>query len=351
MRYSELKMQGQTSYSELFEQTQGFEMDNAMAGLTGSFQKQERQGKGFWYFGYRDVNRSTKMMYVGPDNARTQDLIKKYSETKKAGVQGPAARVAIAAGCTPVAPKHFSIIKRLSEYGFFRAGGILIGTHAFLALGNMLGVKWKDAQATLDVDFAHAGKNISVALPANMTVDVHDALESLELGLLPISLFNGRAGAQYRNPSDQELRVDFVTSMTRQGKPVVIPELNIALEPLKFMEFSLEQSTQGVIFSNRGACIVNLPAPSRFAVHKLIVYGERPERERLKSKKDLLQSASLVEYFLKEGRADQFNEAWRDAVGRGPGWKRRAEQGRDALFLLAPELADNTLWTEATHSG
>ncbi len=31
------------------------------------------------------------------------------------------------------------MIRRLSEYGFFRAGGVLVGTHAFLSYGNLLG--------------------------------------------------------------------------------------------------------------------------------------------------------------------------------------------------------------------
>ena len=242
------------------------------------------------------------------------------------------------------APKHLRIIRRLAEYGFFRAGGILIGTHAFLALGNLLGVRWRDGAATLDVDFAHAGKNISLALPADLQINVHGALESLEMGLLPIAQFNGRAGAQYRNPRDQELRLDFVTSMTRDGKPVEMPGLNLALEPLKFMEFSLEQPVQGCIFGNMGACIVNLPAPERFAVHKLIVYGERPLSERNKANKDLLQAASLAAYFLESGQSEVFNEAWRNAMARGKGWQSRAEQGKQALFRVAPELANERLW-------
>jgi len=85
------------------------------------------------------------------------------------------------------------------------------------------------------------------------------------MGLLPLTQFNGKVGAQYRNPSDPELRLDlrldFVTAMTRDGKPVVMPSLNLALEPLKFVEFSLAQPLQGCIFSNLGACVVNLPAP------------------------------------------------------------------------------------------
>ena len=129
------------------------------------------------------------------------------------------------------------------------------------------------------------------------------------------------------------------------NKTVVLPELNLALEPLKFMEFSLEQTTQGCIFGNAGACVVNLPAPERYAIHKLIVYGERPVGERAKSRKDLLQAASLASYFLENGQAALFSTAWRDALSCGKGWKERAVQGQEALLRVAPELDVTALWT------
>jgi len=344
LRSAELKLSAQTAYAELFEQARAFEMSDALAGLTGSFQKLNRKGKDYWYFAYRDSGRSTKMVYVGPDEPRVKALVEKFAQVHQDKPLAPAARSAIALGCNPIAPKHFRIIKRLAEYGFFRGGGILIGTHAFLALGNILGVRWQAGAATLDVDFAHAGKNISVALPASIKIDAHGALESLEMGFLPITQFDGLPGTQYRNPADQELRVDFVTSMTRDKKPVRLQELNVALEPLKFMEFSLEQTTQGCVFSNSGACVVNLPAPERFAVHKLIVFGERPVSERPKSRKDLLQAASLISYFLESGQGDVFNAAWIDALRRGKGWASRAIHGRDALLAIAPDLSKDGLW-------
>ena len=236
-------------------------------------------------------------------------------------------------------PKHFKLIKRLADYGLFRAGGILVGTHAFLAYGNMLGVHWSDGGRTLDVDFAHAGNNVSLALPLDLQINVHSALESLEMGLLPITQFGGKTGAQYRNPQDPELRLDFLTSMHRGDTLVVVPRLNIALEPLKFMEFSLEGTVQGCVLSRDGACTVNLPAPERFAVHKIIVYGERPVAQRTKSTKDLLQAAALFSYFIKTGRWHEALAAWSDAANRGPGWRKRLTQGRTALVQLAPELA------------
>lgn len=344
MRYIELPLSAQTAYAELGEQARAFELGAAIGGLTGSFQRLERKGNAYWYFAFRDLGRKVRMAYVGPDDERVRALIQRFDEQRQTRPLAPQARAAIALGGAPVAPKHFRIIKRLADHGFFRAGGVLIGTHAFLTMGNLLGVRWLDAAATLDVDFAHAGRNISIALPADLKIDVHNALESLEMGLLPISEFDGAVGAQYRNPADQELRIDFVTSRTRRGAAVRLPDLNLVLEPLKFMEFSLEGTTQGCVFAAAGACTVNLPAPERYAVHKLIVYGERPVRERVKANKDLLQAGALAEFFLRTDAAAEFNRAWRDAMVRGPGWRKRALQGKDALCRIAPDLADERLW-------
>jgi len=344
-RYTELSLAAQTAYAELAERTRAFEIDNALAGLSGSFHTLKRKGNTYWYFSYREagVERS-RVVYIGPDNEQVRALVERFRSRRAPKALAPQALAAISLGCAAVAPKHFRIIKRLAEYGLFRAGGVLVGTHAFLALGNLLGVRWSDGAATLDVDFAHAGRNVSVALPANMQVNTHGALESLEMGLLPITELDGSIGSQYRNPADEELRVDFLTSKGRSAKPVKVPELNIALEPLKFMEFSLEGTTQGCLFGRTGACIVNLPAPERFAVHKLVVYGERPVRQRTKATKDLLQAAALASYFAATDQADVFNAAWRDLLSRGRGWQSRAKQGQAALLRLAPDVDISALW-------
>lgn len=348
MRFTELAMGAQTAYSELMEQAHALELQASLSGLPGKFHRRQIKGRDYWYFGYRDIDGRGRMVYVGPDDERVRKLVARFDQQKNPATLAPQSRAAIELGCAATLPKHFRVIRRLAEYGFFRVGGLLIGTHAFQALGNLLGVRWLSGERTLDVDFAHAGKNISLALPANIHIDVHGALESLEMGLLPITQFNGIAGSQYRNPDDAELRLDFVTSRTRNpGQPVVMPDLNLALEPLKFMEYGLQDTTQGCILGRDGACVANLPAPERYAVHKLIVYGERPVSQRAKAGKDILQAACLVEYFLATGRQAEFNAAWRDALGRGKGWQARALQGQKALLRGAPDLADEALWHAA----
>jgi hypothetical protein len=340
--YAPLSLTAQTAYAELQDQLRIQNIDLLRA-LPGAFHKQVQKGKPYIYYGYRDLDGVGRMAYVGPEDQRVLELIKKHQELKLGVLSGAIKRQAKSAealGCATTLTKHFRVVNRLEQYGFFRSGGILIGTHAFLAMGNMLGVQWRSSQLTMDVDFAHVGKNVSIALGANVKISVHDALNSLEMGLLPIAEFSGKTGAQYRNPKDPELRLDFVTSQTRSGGPVVLPELGLALECLKFMEFSLMDTTQSVLLSKEGACIVNIPAPERYAVHKLIVYGERPVSERVKANKDLGQAAAIFKVLFDNGNVDLIRNAWADATSRGPGWVKRLNQGKAALLRRYPELMD-----------
>jgi hypothetical protein len=344
MLYQDLTLAAQTAYAEVLDQARTLELDT-LSGLTGAFQRRTIKGHDYVYFGYRDpIGGQQRRVYVGPANERVNALVARFNIGKAPKKLAPNAQAALTLGCSGTLPKHYRIVRQLAAYGFFAAGGVLVGTHAFVGLANLLGVRWTGGDRTLDVDFAHAGRNISLALPSDVELSVHDALTSLELGLLPILEMSGRPGAQYRNPSDPELRLDFLTTATRNGKPVLVEKLGLMLEPLKFMEFSLEGTTQGALLSNAGACVVNLPDPARFAVHKLIVYGERTVDLRTKAAKDIEQAAALAEWHLDNGQALAFNRVWNDAVSRGRGWKARAVQGCKALIERHPALDVPALW-------
>lgn len=342
--YRELSLAAQTSYAELVDQAQTLKLES-LSGLTGSFQRRTIKGHAYIYFGYRDpLGGTQRRVYVGPADSRVEALVARFDRTKAPKKLAPNARAALELGCTGVLPKHYRIVRQLSAYGFFKAGGVLIGTHAFAAIANMLGIRWVSGDTTLDVDFAHAGRNVSIALPADVKLSVHDALTSLELGQLPLLELSGKSAAQYRNPTDPELRVDFLTSMTRDGEPVEVSDLGLVLEPLKFMEYLLEGTTQCALLSRDGACIVNIPSPERLAIHKLIVAIERGARGRTKATKDLEQAAALAEWHLLNRQARQFNAAWRDALERGKGWTSRLKDGRRALLAKHPDLDNDELW-------
>jgi len=339
--HAELPLSAQTAYAQLADVALGLALERGISHLHGSFSSKKVQGVAYWYFAYRDLDGRVRQLYVGPDNAAVNAIIvrARQRETHPDEVLVPLAKAAVALGCTPALPKHLRAVRRLADYGFFQAGGVLVGTHAFIALGNVLGVKWLEGGATTDVDFAHAGRNLSVALPADLRVDVHAALASFEQGFIPMVQLAGGAGASYKLTGDPEFQIDFLTSLHRgEGEPVMIPNLNVGLQPLRFMEFSLEQVTQAVLMDRNGAAVtVSVPAPERYAVHKLLVVGERAGALRTKANKDLKQAAALFEHLLLVRPGDLL-DAWQDAVRRGPGWRRRALEGLTALRRALPAL-------------
>lgn len=339
--YSELPLSAQTAFAQLVDAKTSAELVRNIANLHGSFSSKQVNGLSYWYFSFRDLNGKVRQLYVGPDSELVRAAVEKAkAQAKTPDNLTPLAQAAHALGCATAVPKHLRAVRRLAEYGFFRAGGVLVGTHAFIAIGNMLGVKWAAGERTSDVDFAHAGKNLSVALPGDIQIDVHEALSSFEQGFIPLVQLGGAAGASYKLNGDAEFQIDFLTSRHRAGDaPVVIPNLNVALQPLRFMEFSLEQVAQTVLFDRNGASVlVNIPAPERYAVHKLLVVGERAGALRTKANKDVQQAAALIDYLL-GNQPHVLHAAWQDALQRGPGWRTRAEEGLAALKRHHPHLA------------
>ncbi len=349
--HTELSLSAQTAYAQLSDVATSFELNRSVENLHGSFSSKTVQGSRYWYFSFRDLDGQLRQLYVGPDTDPVRAAVQRAREPalKPDAALAPLAKSAIALGCAPALPKHVRAVRRLSDYGFFRAGGVLVGTHAFIALGNMLGVKWLAGSSTTDVDFAHAGRNISVALPADVRIDVHAALTSFEQGFIPLVQLSGGAGASYKLSGDPEFQIDFLTSAHRGGDgPVMVANLNVGLQPLPFMEFSLEKVTQAVLADRNGAAVVvTVPAPERYAVHKLMVVGERSGAMRTKANKDLQQAAALFE-FLMATRPDDLRAAWHDAQGRGPGWRKRSHEGLIALQRSQPGLKLDDLLTRRT---
>jgi len=337
-RFQPLSATAQTAYAQLLDAVHGAELTRSVASLRGTFARKRVKGRDYWYFQYTEVSGKVRQLYVGPENERVRALMEAHAAGGATQAVERLAQSAVVLGNAPVLARHFRVVQRLADYGFFRAGGVLIGTHAFLAFGNMLGVSWQDGSRTQDVDFAHAGKSLTIALPATVEIDTHAAIDSLQMGLLPIEHVDGGTGATYLDPRDPEFQLDFLTPLHRGGmQSYRHPQLGVALQPLKFMEYLLEDVQQAALVSLSGAALVSVPHPARYALHKLIVAGERPASRITKSKKDVQQAAALLSV-LREQAPWQVDEAWADLLARGPGWRSRAKRGRDALATAAPEL-------------
>lgn len=332
--YRELPAAAQTAYAELHELVQVTEASRSPAFLSGKVAYKTIKGARYAYWAFKELDGRKREYYLGPEGPAIAaiEAARERGAPAREAVERQAA-AALAHGCAATPPRHFRIVKRLADYQFFRAGGLLVGTHAFLALGNQLGVAWTGATRTLDLDFAHAGPagNVVVALPADMRVNVHDALDSLEMGFLPALGGSKPLASLYVSKREPDLRVDFLTP-ARRSCEVLAPEHGIALSPLKFLDYLIERPGQAVLLARANACLVNLPDPTRYGLHKLIVAHERGARHP-KHGKDIAQALALIEWHLANSPT-ALADAWLDLGGRGAGWIKRA---RESLGLAPAE--------------
>ncbi len=336
--YRELGAAAQTAYAELYELTQAAEAARSPALVSGNVGYKTIRGRRYAYWAFKEIDGRKREFYLGPEGPAILaiEIARERGAPTLAAIARQAA-ASVAHGCVATPPKHFRIAKRLAEYQFFRAGALLVGTHAFIAIGNQLGVAWGGGTRTLDLDFGHSGPggNVALALPANLKVNTGDALRSLEMGFLPALGGSKGLTSHYVSEREPELRIDFLTSVRRSDAPVIAPDLGIELTPLKFFEYLLAAPGQGVLIDRNDACMINLPDPARYGLHKLIVAAERGVRNP-KHDKDILQALALIEWHLARA-PDALADAWSDLVGRGPGWLKRA---RSSLALAPKHAAD-----------
>ena len=332
--YQEFSAAAQTAFAGVDDAARQADLTRSVADLPGGFAKKTVSGRAYWYYQVKTPDGQLQQSYVGPDDTATQALIARHGDpVAKLARQHLVrmTRAAIELGCADIPPKHARVIERLADSGLFSAGGILVGTHAFLAYQNAMGVRWSAGAATLDLDFAHAGRNISLALPENLKLDTTAAIESLQMGFMP-----NQKRTSFKKADEPDFDLDFLTSRGRAGDaPVTVPRLNVTLQPLRFMELSLEDPLRSTLIARNGPMVVNLPRPERYALHKLLVYGERPQAQRTKARKDIAQAAALMDYLLVHDAAE-IAAMWQGVHARGPGWRKRLQEGFQVMTALYP---------------
>lgn len=96
---------------------------------------------------------------------------------------------------------------------------------------------------------------------------------------------------------------------------------------LRFLDFLLYQEVNAVVLHGAGIPI-NVPDPTRFALHKLLVSQMRIAipRSQEKAKKDLEQAEALITVLARQ-RPGDLNDLWEDLRERGPSWRRKADRG------------------------
>lgn len=300
----------QTLHAELLALLLAQEADRDWSHLSGSFHTKAIANGEYVYFQYSDPGGSKRQFAVGPKSKAIERIVADYHEGRTANAADRSrverlARLLITAGQTAPSKAVTRVLRAFADAGVFRLGGVLVGTHAFGLLGNMLGVAWPPgAWRTEDVDVAG---HVEIAAP-NLEADIPKALDSLQMGFVPVPAFDRRHPSTSFKVRGKQLRVDLLTpGSDRDRAPILIRRFGAAAAPVKFLSLLLEEA-QPAPAVDGGAMLVSVPAPARFALHKLLVSQTRAAEQQTKAGKDLHQAALLLEV-LHEDRRDDLDAA------------------------------------------
>jgi hypothetical protein len=340
-----IPLETQTLFAELLEHLLGVAAQRSLGNLKGTFTEKTIKGEIYLYFQASQPGGSTRQFYLGRKTAALTKVVRSFgraradAEADRLRVQRLAAQVR-AGGINLTDSPSARVIRALADSGVFDAGGVLVGTHAFVLLGNLLGVRWGGGSLrTQDVDVARVSReaDIDVAVPEQV-IDVPSVLDRLQMGFVPVPPLDPKHASTSFKVRGQALRVDLLCpGRSSEGAPVFLPRFGAAAQPLEFLDYLLETPERGVAL-HADAVLVNLPAPARLAFHKLLVAPLRAASFAAKSEKDLAQAAELLDVLL-EDRPGDLGLAWEALRQRGPRWQKAGERGLAGLRRRKPALA------------
>ncbi len=282
------------------------EQEEAFLGTPGTLtERSNESGTKFWVHRYSDALNRRHETYIGKSGdadveARVAAL---RDRIEVANATIARVRLLARAGFATVDRKAFYTIASLHNHGLFRAGALLIGSHAYGALLNALGVK-AVPYATEDVDIARREALAIPGIPGFLEMLRATGIEFFEIPPLK----RGAQSTSFAEPGGGRLRVDLLVPSTNDDYPTIpVPELKAHAKGLPYLAYLLGASQEVPVLSTHGSVMVRVPVPERYALHKLIVSQLRSKTSS-KPEKDLRQAATLI-----DALAERFPGAIEDA--------------------------------------
>lgn len=201
---------------------------------------------------------------------------------------------AMGLGRVPWTPAR--VLRRLDRSGLLGRAVSIVGTHALYAYERLGGVLFHaDEVATADIDLLYdSRRRLKMLAPAVRAEGMSGLIKSVDASFTPL------APGGFRAANDQGFLVDLIMPLpatpadARPGRIGDDPgDLTAAeIEGLSWL-LDCPQISQTVIDERGFPLLLNVPDPRAFALHKLWV-SERPDRDRLKARRDLAQAVAIA---------------------------------------------------------
>jgi hypothetical protein len=324
-----------TNVAELIDQLRVARIETF--GRGAGFLRRERKGRFYWYVRSRQTQGERRERYLGPE---TPELIATIEAAKVSQTAADARRIIVrglkGAGLHAVDDRTGRVLRALEIAGAFRLRAVAVGTVAFQTYGALLGVIMpSQAIRTGDLDIAQ-DYGVSVALDDELDRSFLEVLRGADPAFAAIPKLDSARSAAYRLPDG--FSVDVLTTSRHAGDEETsrLTALKTDATPLRFLDFLLRDTIDAVVLHEDGI-LIRVPAPARFAVHKLMISRRRGPANP-KRRKDIEQARSLIDILAQD---DPFalTEAYAEAHSRGPEWRTLLDQAVSVL----PETAQSAL--------
>lgn len=326
----------QTMYAELIERAHLHRMQSDFE-PTGSFITKERKGRQYWYFRSPMEQGIRRDRYVGPDSPTVRQRIERHAAEKgsyrqrrslvsallHSGFKGPDARTG-------------RILEALEAAGVFRLRAVVIGTVAYQTYSGLLGVKMAaPSTLTQDLDVAQF-RTISIAVEDQVEPSLLAVLRTVEPAAEPVPE-TFEIGKAWRYAVGDQYRVEVLTPNRGPDDDslVRLPALQTDAKPLRYLDYLIYREVQVVALYGAGIAI-NVPAPERYCLHKLIVSRLRFDtaESQAKARKDRHQASELI-IALADQKPYELRDAWEELREHGATWRKLAAE---ALALLPQDV-------------
>jgi hypothetical protein len=237
-----------TKYQDLRQlaQTQA----RVLAGTPGTLKQRTQSGRQYWVREHIRVDGRKTDEYLGAIDAKA--LAQRAAELDLAKALAAGSASLRLFGYQRIERKPAAVLAAFYNHGLVQAGLVLVGSHAYGALLNELGIV-APGYATQDIDVARG--------------------EPL--------------------PGAERLAVDLLVPGPDAGALIQVKELGAHAQAVPLLDFLVHEPVAAVVLSPNQVIPVRVPSPERFVVHKLFSSQSR-KADRSKIAKDLSQAAVLA---------------------------------------------------------
>jgi hypothetical protein len=327
----------QTLYADLLDRAWGSDLAELMAGGGSPYHRTVKDRR-YWYWkSSPDAHGHRTTKYLGPE---TDELLHRLTTAKDISAirKDRASSVRILRDARLPVPDRLSgaILEALSSAGAFRLRAVVVGSVAFQCYAPLLGVRFPASVArTADLDIAQF-HSVALAVDDEIDADLLTVLRRVDDRFQAVaSPMDGRQSMRYalRAGAQDLFSVDILCPLRgkSRGSLTALKALRANAQVLRFLDFLLYREINAVALYHQGIP-VNVPAPERYALHKLIVSQLRIDTpaSQAKSRKDLQQADALVRV-LAADRPDELREAWEEIRARGPSWRTKLDRATRQL--------------------